>query len=79
MTSPAPIEQPFQPGDEVVLAEGPYQCTLGVFLRLSDDAKWADITERDGTVRCHPVEWLAHPKGPVPGFATNTGLTGTGV
>jgi hypothetical protein len=49
-----------RPGDEVVLVEGTYQGTSGVFLRLRDDIKWADITQRDGTIRSHPVEWLAH-------------------
>ncbi|HUQ92120.1 MAG TPA: hypothetical protein VM120_10610 [Bryobacteraceae bacterium] len=50
----------FREGDQVVLAEGSHQGTLGIFLRLRDDVKWADITERNGTVRSHPVEWLAH-------------------
>ncbi len=50
----------FHEGDEVVLAEGSHQGTLGVFLRRREDPKWADITERDGSVRSHPVEWLAH-------------------
>jgi hypothetical protein len=50
----------FHEGEEVVLAEGSYQGTPGIFLRLRQDPKWADITERDGTVRSHPVEWLAH-------------------
>jgi hypothetical protein len=50
----------FQEGDAVVLAEGTYQGTPGIFLRLRQDPKWADITERDGSVRSHPVEWLAH-------------------
>jgi hypothetical protein len=50
----------FREGDEVVLAEGTYQGTPGVFLRLRDDVKWADITQRDGSVRSHPVAWLAH-------------------
>ena len=40
------ISPAFQAGDEVVLAKGTYQGTLGVFLRLSEDAKWADITEQ---------------------------------
>jgi hypothetical protein len=26
---------------------------------LKDDVKWADITESDGSIRSHPVEWLA--------------------
>ena len=50
----------FHEGDQVVLAEGSYQGTPGVFLRLREDVKWADITERDGSVRSHPVAWLAH-------------------
>jgi len=57
MTSADPA---FREGDEVVLAEGTYQGTPGVFLRLRQDVKWADITERDGSIRSHPVEWLAH-------------------
>jgi hypothetical protein len=56
----AVAKPPFHEGDHVVLAEGTYQGTPGIFLRLKDDTKWADITERDGSIRCHPVEWLAH-------------------
>ena len=47
-------------GDNVVLAEGTYQGTLGVFLQLREDVNWADIKERNGTVRSHPVSWLQH-------------------
>lgn len=50
----------FHKGDEVVLVEGTYQGTLGVFVRLRDDAGWADIKERNGEVRSHPVAWLGH-------------------
>jgi hypothetical protein len=50
----------FHEGDEVVLAEGTYQGTPGVFLRLNDDVNWAEITERNGRVCSHPVAWLAH-------------------
>jgi hypothetical protein len=49
---------PFHRGDEVVLAEGTYQGTMGVFVGLRDDAGWADITESNGAVRSHPVAWL---------------------
>jgi hypothetical protein len=49
----------FCEGDEVVLARGPYTGTPGVFLRSRADIKWADITERSGNVRSHPLEWLA--------------------
>ena len=59
----------FREGDEVVLANGTYQGTLGVFLRLREDVKWADITERNGLIRSHPVAWLAHSTGAIPGAA----------
>jgi hypothetical protein len=57
----------FREGDEVVLASGTYQGTLGFFLRLREDVNWADITERNGDVRSHPVIWLAHSAGAIPG------------
>jgi hypothetical protein len=60
MITDAPVATAFHEGDEVVLAEGTYQGTPGVFLRLKADANWADITERNGTIRSHPVAWLAH-------------------
>ena len=60
MTNNGPANTIFREGDEVVLAGGPYQGTLGVFLRLGKDAKWADITERNGRLWSHPVAWLAH-------------------
>ena len=50
----------FHEGDEVILLEGTYQGTLGVFVRLGDDVRWADRTERNGAVRSHPVAWLGH-------------------
>jgi hypothetical protein len=52
----------FREGDEVVAA-GAHQGTQGVFLHLRQDVKWADITERDGSIRSHPVEWFAHSAG----------------
>jgi hypothetical protein len=48
----------FHKGDDVLLAEGTYQGTTGVFLHLRADPKWADIREEDSQVRSHPVEWL---------------------
>ena len=60
MTSKRPAGTVFREGDEVVLAEGTYQGTLGVFLRLRKDVNWADIAERNGNVRSHPVAWLDH-------------------
>jgi hypothetical protein len=55
-----PVGATFHEGDEVVLAEGTYQGTQGVFVRLKEDLNWADITERNGKVRSHPVAWLDH-------------------
>jgi len=52
----------FRKGDEVELVAGSYQGTLGVFVGLREDVKWADIAERNGDVRRHPVEWLGHAK-----------------
>ncbi len=60
MIDTEPVSSTFREGDEIVLARGSYQGTPGVFLHLRQDPKWADITERDGGVRPHPVEWLAH-------------------
>jgi hypothetical protein len=60
MMSTCPVGPTFREGDEVVLAEGTYQGTLGVFLRLREDVNWADITERNGSIRSHPVAWLDH-------------------
>jgi transcription antitermination factor NusG len=59
MTNPK-VVVPFHEGDEVVLAEGTYQGTSGVFLRFDQDVKWAHIREQSGRVRNHPVAWLAH-------------------
>jgi hypothetical protein len=50
----------FCAGDEVVLARGSSQGNLGVFVGLTSDPNWADIKERDGAVRSHPMVWLAH-------------------
>jgi len=54
-----PSHPGFRLGDRVVLAEGTYQGTVGVFLQLRADVNWADITESNGTIRSHPVAWLA--------------------
>jgi hypothetical protein len=69
MTSNRPVDTVFREGDEVVLAEGPYQGTPGVFLRFRKDPNWADITERNAKVRSHPVVWLDHSKGAIRGSA----------
>jgi len=56
MISNRPVNNPeFRLGDNVVLAEGTYQGTPGVFLRLREDADWADIQELNGRIRSHPV------------------------
>jgi hypothetical protein len=70
MDSFAPAAPAFSEGDEVLLAGGTYLGTPGLFLRLREDPKWADIAESNGRIRCHPVEWLAHAPGAI-------GLAGT--
>jgi hypothetical protein len=50
---------PFHKGDPVYLAKGSYQGTVGTFLNLRSDPKWADIREPNESIRAHPVEWLA--------------------
>jgi hypothetical protein len=67
MMSNRPAGPTFREGDEVVLAHGTYQGTLGVFLGLRKDVNWAEISERNGNVRCHPVMWLAHSAAAIPG------------
>jgi hypothetical protein len=48
----------FQNSDEVFLARGSSEGTLGVSLSLRGNPKRADILERNSQVRSHPVEWL---------------------
>ena len=60
-----PVNNPeFTAGDKVVLAEGPYEGTPGVFVTLRKDPNWADIKERNTIVRCHPVIWLEQSNQP---------------
>ena len=68
MSTTRVIGPEFRAGDEVVLGEGTYQGTPGVFVRLKKDVNWADITERDGKIRSHPVAWLDHPTDATRGF-----------
>ena len=67
MMNTRPAGPAFREGDKVVLAQGSYQGTIGVFLRFKEDANWADITEPNGEVRSHPVIWLAHSASVIPG------------
>jgi hypothetical protein len=60
MTTTPLTAQSFREGDEVILVLGTYPGTPGRFLRFRDDTNWADITERNGRVRSHPVAWLSH-------------------
>lgn len=69
MMSTRPAGPTFREGDEVVLANGTYQGTPGVFLRLRGDVNWADIRQLNGDVRSHPVMWLAHSATAIPGSA----------
>jgi len=50
----------FHEGDMVVLNQGTYQGTPGVFVRLLKDVNWAEIRGSDGSLWSHPVVWLAH-------------------
>lgn len=74
MMTTTTVSREFREGDEVVLAKGTYQGALGVFLRLRADVKWADITERNGNIRSHPVEWLAHSTAATPGISNGRSL-----
>lgn len=72
-----PASQVFQSGDEVVLTKGTFQSSEdshGVFLRLREDANWADVSAPDGTIGSHPVEWLAHSTAAVRGAAAGQRL-----
>jgi hypothetical protein len=60
MTNSTATGTVFREGEQVVLSEGTYQGILGVFVRLKKDVNWADITERNGSVRSHPVAWMDH-------------------
>ena len=71
MINTAEVRPVFREGDEVVLAEGTHQGTAGVFLRLKNDINWADVRERNGSIRSHPVAWLAHPDVAIPGPANS--------
>ena len=55
---PAAENAPFLAGENVVLAEGPYQGTTGVFVKLRDDIRWAEIKQWNGVVQIHPIVWL---------------------
>ena len=81
---------PFRGGEEVVLIGGSHQepvCALrakpygtpGVFLSVRQDPKWADITERNGAVKSHPLQWLGHASLPTtvrgPNSASQVQLT----
>ena len=55
----------FHAGDEVVLTNGVYEGTPGIFLELKHDPNWADIKERNGSIRSHPVVWLGLSSSPL--------------
>ena len=54
----------FRAGDDVVLAEGTYQGTDGVFLGFREDANWANI--RDATAASAATRWPGWRKRPPP-------------
>jgi hypothetical protein len=53
-------DRAFQTGDNVFLAEGTYQGTPAVFVKLTEDLNWADLKEGNGNVRSHPLAWIRH-------------------
>jgi len=78
-----PVNNPeFRAGDRVVLAEGPYEGTPGVFVTLRKDPNWADIQERNNMVQCHLVIWLEQSNQPaesVQGQAARTAVVANAV
>ena len=67
MMSTQPAGPTFREGDEVVLAKGSYQGTLGIFLHMKEDTNWR--TSGNATaLSSHPVIWLARAK-PIPASA----------
>jgi hypothetical protein len=49
----------FRKGDSVVvLYQGLYDGLLGRFVGPRDDRNWANIEERDGSIRAYPVAWM---------------------
>lgn len=63
----------FRAGDQVVLADGPYEGTPGVFVTRRADLNWADIRESNNIIREHPVIWLEHSNQPVTARGTAGG------
>jgi len=63
-TSPGTDTHPgFCVGDPVVvLYQGLHNGMPGRFVGLREDPNWADIEERDGSIRKHPVLWLRRPE-----------------
>lgn len=57
----------FQPGEKVFVAHGCYQGTIGHFVGLMPDVRWAEVFEElRGVSRTHPVSTLRHcPDGPL--------------
>ena len=61
MMSNKRVAPTFREGDEVVLAEGTYQGTLGVFLRLDKRRQLGgNHANAMASIRSHPMAWLAH-------------------
>ena len=59
MTRTGTVTSIFHEGEEIVLVEGTYQGTLGVFVRFRDDVGWAEIAERRVTSEVTPSRGLA--------------------
>lgn len=66
MTTSKPVPPVFHQGDQVIIAKGNNEGAIGVFLRLRPDTNWAEIADRNGNMRSHPVAWLALDKPAAP-------------
>jgi len=55
MASNGPTDTAFREGEEVVLAKGLIPGHPWCVCRLKKDINWADIKERNGSIRSHPV------------------------
>ena len=52
------IQSAFVPGERVFVAEGPYTCTVGVFVAPRRDVNWADIQDSGDPIATHPFRWV---------------------
>ena len=56
ITNRSAVSTTFREGDDVVLAEGTYQGTLGVFVRFRQDVTWGP-TSRSAMAASAAIRW----------------------